>query len=34
MDPAPRPEPADVSSDERELAALRAGDEAAFLALV
>lgn len=34
MDPAPRPEPSDVSSDERELAALRAGDEAAFLALV
>jgi RNA polymerase sigma-70 factor, ECF subfamily len=28
------PEPATVSSDDRELAALRAGDEAAFLALV
>jgi RNA polymerase sigma-70 factor (ECF subfamily) len=28
------PEPTDIASDERELAALRAGDEAAFLALV
>jgi RNA polymerase sigma-70 factor (ECF subfamily) len=27
-------EPADIASDDRELAALRAGDEAAFLALV
>jgi RNA polymerase sigma-70 factor (ECF subfamily) len=34
MDPPSVSEPAGISAEERELAALRAGDEAAFLALV
>lgn len=34
MEPANRSAPVDVSPDERELAALRSGDEAAFLSIV